>query len=215
MIKRAVLPILAAVLIACGSSTALADPTGTFAVIDGGSPSVAPGTDITAATSFTIGDLTHLSGNSTTGIFELAPGVPPGSGTGAVQMPAQDFGSVTFTNAGGANSTFSIGPLAYFGSFTSTSITETQSTMGANSTVSLFILGNWTAGTAFSPSGPFPASFTISFTQDGGPTASISDSGTFAVPPDFTSVPEPSSFVLLGLGAIGFVGYRWFSRVCA
>jgi len=203
MIKRAVLPILAAVLIACGSSTAWADPIGTFAVIDGGTPTISPGNSILTSTSFSIGDLVHMSGNSATGLF--------------MGMPVQDFGAITFSNAGGSNTSFSMGPLGYFGSFASTSISETTSTSGDQATASFFILGNWTAGTAFSPSGPFAGSVTLSFTQTssqpGGVGGAISDSGTFSVPPaQNTATPEPASFVLLGLSCMGLVGFRWLRR---
>jgi len=205
MIRRAFLPVLAAFLIAFGSTSAWAGPMGTFAVIDGGVPSANTNSILTAS-SFTIGDLTHLGANAATGLF--------------AGMPAQDFSSITFNNAGGLNTSFSMGPLAYFGSFASTSVFETTSTSGSQATASFFILGSWTSGTAFSPSGPYDASLTLSFTQTsilpGGVGGAISDSGTFSVPPAAnTLVPEPSSIVLMGLGCIGLVGCRWLRRKCA
>ena len=55
-------------------------------------------------------------------------------------------------------------------------------------------LGEWTPGYPDGvPGGPYPASFTLSFTQIFG---SLSDSGTF-------SVPEPSTWAMLLAGFVG------------
>ncbi len=68
---------------------------------------------------------------------------------------------------------------------------------------SFFILGNYAGGPVGTRA--VPASFTISFTQNGGPTNSVSASGTLTIPP--SSVPEPASVLMLGMGILTVGGY--------
>lgn len=183
-----------------GSSAAWAGPIGTQGLADIGTPAAggSPTGNINTATSFTIGEL--ISTGANTGVFN--------------GMPTQVFGSDTFTL--GANGSFSI-TSAVFGTFTSTSIVEASNVPGV---VGIYVLGEYTPGsyvTGFG-SGPFLASVTLSFTQTpAGAGGSISDSGTFSVPaaPPPSAAPEPASFVLLGLGAVGMVGYRRYRRARA
>ncbi len=175
-------------------------PVGTQGFADIGTP-LAGGSatgDINTATSFTIGNL--VSTTSDTGVF---------SG-----MSSQVIGAVSFDTTSGTSLSFTN---SAFGTFTSTSIDEYTNKAG---TVAFYVLGTWTPGTYNNnnttyTSGPYDASFTISFTQTPpGSGNSISDSATFSVPPTgMPSVPEPASIVmgLTGL-VIGGLAYRRHRR---
>jgi hypothetical protein len=185
--------VLALASLLVGSSTATAGPLGTQGLADTGAPTTNTG-DILTSTTFNIGDLKTTV--SQTGYF--------------VGMTAQVFGAVTFHSTKG--SSFSFGDTD-FGTFTSTSISETTSVGVSGSTASFFILGNWTAGTFGGAKGTFPASVTLSFTQTPAHSGAISDSGTFSVPPTaHIHAPEPSSAVLLGLSSITVVGWLYRRR---
>jgi hypothetical protein len=173
-----------AVLGASALSANATTVTGTLSLSDS-SPSSSG--DIATATSLTIGDLV-----STTGLNYFA------------SMSAQNFGSITFSPGTGNSLSFSSGA---FGAFDSTSITQVTNISGFRS---FHVLGNWSSGT-WGSGGSGAASFDISFTQTGGPNTSISDSGTFSIPPTTTSaVPELSTWAMMGLGFIGLglVGFR-------
>ena len=55
-----------------------------------------------------------------------------------------------------------------------------------------------------------PVSLTLSATQDGGPGNTITVSFTNATTSVTPSIPEPSTWVMMGLGfgALGFAGFR-------
>ena len=98
---------------------------------------------------------------------------------------------------------FSVGSAA-FGTFTASTVMEILPTSAF--VRSFYILGTFVSGTNFgSPAATAPASFTVSFTQTGGPNTAISDSSTLSVPPAF--VPEPASVAMLGMGLVGAAGY--------
>jgi len=179
--KRLLVP---ALLFACVVGTAKAGPVGTLGFSDTGTPQAggSPTGDINTATSFTIGDL--FSSTAGTGIF---------AGLGH-----QDFGAVTFSTGTSTSLSFSN---SVFGTFSSTSITEAVNTPGV---VAFYILGDYTAGTVDPGTGTNPASFTLSFTQTPAFTGSISDSGTFSVPPASPpGVPEPATLVMGLTSALG------------
>jgi hypothetical protein len=152
---------------------------GTIGLLDISTPSVGPGTDINAATTFTIGDLASFS--DSTGIF-----------TG---LSSQIYGPVTFKPTIGNSFSFA-SPV--FGTFTSTSITLETSSQGF---VSLHILGDYTSG-SFDAGAIVdkPVSVDYSFTQNPVIDGGISDSGELSIPP--SSVPEPVSLAWLGMGGI-------------
>jgi len=180
---------LAALLLGLVVGQARAGVVGTQGFGDSGSPSVNTG-DINTATVFTIGDLVTTS--ASTGAF--------------VGLPTQTFGPVTFDTTVATSFTFGD---AAFGTFASTSISLATSVSGV---VGYFILGSYTPGTFVGGGAATPASFTISFTQTPAHTGSISDSGTFSVPPSTPpGVPEPSS-MLLGVIGIGIVSACRFAR---
>lgn len=184
--KRLLVPAL--LVVACAVGTAKAGPVGTLGFSDIGSPTANTG-NINTATSFTIGEL--FSTTESTGVF--------------VGLPHQDFGAVTFSIS--TPGSFSFGN-SLFGTFTSTSITEGMNSPGV---VSFYILGDYTAGTIDPGTGTNPASFTLSFTQTPIYTGSISDSGTFSVPPADAPAPEPATLVM---GLTGIVaGGGWFYLV--
>ncbi len=169
---------------------------GTQGVADTGGPT-ASNSDITVAgTTFTIGDIV-LSGNGT-GDFALNP--ISGGGN-------RDLGGSTLDMANPGALTF--GSPA-FGTFTATSISLLSSTSGQNAQVTFFAIGNYTPGSVLVAAGyngaAQAASFTISFTQTGGPGAAVSDSATFSTPP--TGVPEPATVVGLISGVVAFGAFR-------
>jgi hypothetical protein len=181
-----------ATLAVCLSLTtgAQAGSVNTQGFADIGTPTANTG-DINTATSFTVGNL--VSTTAQTGFF--------------VGMATQTFGSVTFDTTSGTSLTFGN---SVFGTFTSTSITEATNVAGS---VAFYVLGNWTPGSQGGTAGE--SSFTISFTQTPAHTGSISDSGTFSIPPAAV-VPEPSS-VVMGLTGVAFgvVIFRRRRRVVA
>ena len=180
--KKFVMILIAVASIAVsGVSSAFAGGVGSLGFADIGSPSVVGG-NIDTGTQFTIGSL-----------------VSTAAGTGDFAgLSAQSFGNVSF-DVNVANS-FSISTAA-FGTFTSTSFQVSSSGLGFEN---IYILGNYTGGT-YASADAGQASFTLSFTQNPTATGAISDSGTFAIPPAAppSSVPEPSTFALLGLGGLG------------
>jgi len=192
-VRNGCIALALAVGLSLTASTAAWGQAGSQGFADTGAPTANTG-NINTSTSFTIGDL--VSNGSQSGLF--------------VGMGSQTFGTVAFDTTVGTSLSFGN---AVFGSFASTSITLASDVPGA---VAYYALGEWTPGTYGSVAGgPFLASFTISYTQTPAGTGAISDSSTFSVPPAPLGVPEPSSFVLLGLGAIGFVGYRRLRRARA
>ncbi len=158
--------------------------------INGNIPSVAPTTGLAGATSFTIGSMSS-NGNSTGGFSGLAVGTI--------------FSGSTFTLGVATGFTFSN---ATVGTFTQTVAPVVLSMGVANGVViseSFNILGTYVGG----PVGTMatPASFTVSFTQTGGPGTSISSSGTVNIPPLGVAVPEPASVVMMGIGLLTAGGF--------
>jgi hypothetical protein len=179
--------VIGAVLAIAGLSVVPSAQAGfsTQGFADIGTPTANTG-NINTATVFTIGDLISTTAN--TGIF--------------AGLPTQVIGPVTFDSTVGSSLSFSS---SGFGSFTSTSITEISNSSGQ---AAFYVLGNFLGGADDGGAGSNgPASFTISFTQTPSGSGSISDSGTFSVPPAGT-VPEPSSIVctLIGIGSFAGVG---------
>jgi hypothetical protein len=186
-----------ALLIAFAAGTAKAGSTSSLAFVDMGTTSVNTG-DINTATTFTFGNLMTTSNAS--GIFAGPPA-----------LPDQHFGAPSFSLAVATNTSFSISSTA-FGSFRSTSISETMNTPGF---VVVDIVGNYTGG-QFDPTiGTSPASLILTFSQDPAHTGVISSSGIFSASPqtpgDPPSVPEPST-VVMGLTSIVAGGLFYLRR---
>ncbi len=168
------------------AGSAQAGVVATQAFVDFGVPSANTG-NINTATSFTIGDL--VSNIAHTGFL--------------IGMPSQDFGSVTFSLSQPLSLDFGD---AVFGSFASTSITETVNHAG---TIFIVVDGNWMPGTYGGVAdGSYLSSFSIAFTQTPPYNGVISNSATFSVPP--ATVPEPSTLVMMlaGFAVIGLFGRR-------
>lgn len=201
MLRSFLLTLAATAILVCPTGTVFAGsvPVGTQGFADLGTP-LAGGSatgDINTATSFTIGDL--LSNTSGTGIL--------------AGMAKQDFGAVTFDTTSATSLTFGN---SVFGTFASTNIDEYTNKAG---TVAFYVTGTWKPGTYNNndttfTSGPYTASFTISFTQTpAGAGGAISDSATFSVPPSGTpGVPEPASIVMgltgLVIGGLAYGRHR-------
>jgi hypothetical protein len=165
-----------ALSLAAGSSVQAGPFLGTATFNDTAAGRVSPGTDINAATSFTITNW-------------IATG---GTGTLAGLVPTT-IGSITFTfGVAGSDTSFHIDD-PRFGKFDSTSLKEIANAPGARV---WFIVGTYVPGSV--PGGPAAdGSFTVSFNQSPANTGSISDSGSFAYS---NAVPEPQSLVLISIG---------------
>ena len=147
-------------------------------------PSISPTAGLAGATSFTIASMA-TNGVATGGFTGLPLGTTFTGSTFTLGVPT----GFTFTNAD-------------FGTFTQTAapvITSTGTNNGVLTSEAFYILGSFSGGVVGAAT---PASFTISFTQNGGPGSSISASGTLDIPP-IGAVPEPASVVMLGVGLVG------------
>jgi len=166
---------------------------GSIALADIGTPTAggSPTGNIQTATVFGLSYL--LTTSSQTGDFKTY--VPPGQGLGGATINTAVATSFTVSAPGS------------LGTFQSSSITETKDP--GNNSVSFSISGLFTPGADFP--GTFmatPATFSISFTQNGGPGNAISDSATLSA----AAVPEPASMALLGIGMTGFLAFRRFFK---
>jgi hypothetical protein len=179
----------AAVSLGFTATQAQAGFIGSFGV-NGNSPVIAPGNALGSATMFTIASMSS-NGNTTGGFsgIDLVSGTPFSGGTFSIGSPT----GFSFSNG-------------TFGTFTETAapIMISQGIVGGVVQSETFnILGSYVGGPVGST--PTDASFTIGFTQNGGPGNSISASGTLTIPP--AGVPEPASVALLGIGLATFTGY--------
>ncbi len=157
--------------------------------INGNMPSISPTSGLEGATTFTIASMA-TNGNATGGFSGLPTGTTFTGGTFVLGSP---------TGFSFSNSTF--------GTFTETAApiqTSTGTINGVVTSEAFFILGRFSGGVVGAAT---PASFTVSFTQNGGPGTSISASGTVDIPPTGTAVPEPASMTMLGLGLVALGGF--------
>ena len=171
-------------LLASGASHAQAAFIGSFG-INGILPSISPSAGLLGATTFTIGSM--ATNGVTTDDFNGIPSSSPFSG-----------GTFTLNTMTGFN--FSS---ATYGTFTQTAapiLTSVGTSNGVLTSEAFYIMGTYQGGAVGALAEP--ASFTVSFTQNGGPGNSISASGTLNIPP-FGTVPEPASFALLLIGTLG------------
>ena len=183
---------LAALGLSMVASSANAAFVGSFG-INANMPAISPTSGLAGATSFTIASMA-TNGNTTGGFTGLPTGTLFTGSTFTMGSPT----GFTFTNA-------------TYGTFTETAApvqTSTGINMGVVTSEAFYILGSFSGGVVGAAT---PASFTVSFTQNGGPGSSISASGTLNIPP-VGAVPEPASIAMLTLGLIGVGGYRLRSR---
>ena len=181
------LAIVASLGLALLATDARAAFIGSFG-INANLPSVSPTSALAGATNFTIASMA-TNGNATGGFLGLPVGTTFTGSTFTLGSPT----GFSFTNA-------------TFGTFTQTAM-AVQTAQGMNLGVvtsrAFFILGMFAGGPVGAAT---PASFTVSFTQNGGPGSSISASGTLDIPP-VGAVPEPASLAMLGVSLVGLGGY--------
>jgi len=183
---------ISTLLLFAGLALGVAAPANAAAVIgsqafaDVGNPTLVGSNDINTATGFNFGSL-QTTTSRTGGFTALAAG--------------QVLTSTTFSPT--SPTTFSVGNTV-FGTFTGTSASLLPST---STNQNYLIVGNFTPGTAFgTPNVPQLASLTVSFTQNGGPGSAISASASLS------TVPEPTSVAMMGLGVAGLGILSFFRR---
>ncbi len=184
-----------ALVVACvlsqGTSVQAGSVLGTAALADIGTPTISPTNSILTATTLNVGSLVTTTAETGDFLTYVAPGQAVGTGTIVVGMPTS----------------FMLSAPATLGSFSSNSIAET---IGVNS-VTFNIGGTFTPGADFlGLFTPGPAVVTISFTQTGGPGTAISDSSSLSS--SLSSIPEPTSMALLGIGISGLIAFRRFFK---
>ncbi len=196
---------LTALVVSLGLGLAVAptraDFVGSFG-LNANLPVSSPASNLATATSFSFAN--HTSNGITSGGFN---GMPIGTTftgsatnlTTPIVLSTTASTGYTFTNS-------------VYGTFTQTAaaVLISQGFNGSVVTNEAFrIIGIYTG--APGQISPLVSSVTISFTQNGGPGTAISASGTVNVPA--TSVPEPASLVMLGLGMLTAGGWRLRGRL--
>jgi PEP-CTERM motif len=205
--RRSLIAALGAAVIAMlGASSAAQAGTIDFGVVGIGGTIGNTGTDLEESTAIDLDESTLF-----------VSGVGPGDESG---LAAFDTVSVFAPSPPDTNIIFGTSPLVpevvlswtgSNGAFTETLTTVKEVARNPNSpdSIGVTLLGTVTgpAGSGFVDA---PVSLTLSATQDGGPGNTITVSFTNATTSVSPSIPEPSTWVMMGLGfgALGFAGFR-------
>jgi len=146
------------------------------------------------ATADVFSGLTFTTSASQTGDFGTLAG---GQTLSGISLDLSNIAAFTFGNA-------------TFGTFQATTFTDTGFD-AVNNSRGFLIVGTFAPGTGFPGLTGNSALLSISFTQVGGPTSSISLSGTITTPAP-SQTPEPSTIVMLGTIAAPVAFGMWRRR---